>query len=327
MKRRSSSYLFLISIFYTNPKSNFYYYVVSSNTSTTGTTSATTTTSTTTSHRNTITNNVNIEYQYQYSNRYNSQKNIPKRDNHNDYHHNHHKAITRSLRSGSMIRERDNDDDTYGSSSYNKPSSSSSSSSSSYGSYGSYGTSSSSSLSKSKGGKSSTNKSFGSYTNYKYQHEEPMIPLAWVILLIITSVAIGMLITANEFISNTEGNIANFCRLSVNTLDCIWKIIYNCYKCQLSEIPNVVWSGGVDDNEESYTEQELQRMKCRPGIERALEVEHQRSMNKLRNEFKKKKTEMGNKIAKKVGVVERGPGLVALLGQKKTYMKVSTDEN
>ena len=157
-----------------------------------------------------------------------------------------------------------------------------------------------------------------------------MIPLAWVILLIIAFMGIGMLLTANEFISNSEGNWANFCRLSVSILDCVWKIFYNCYHCRLSEIPNIVWTGGVhqgdNDEEDAYTEQELQCMKPRPGIERALDVEHQKSMNKLKKEFVKKKTAMGNKIAKKVGVVERGPGLVALFGERKTYMQVSTDE-
>jgi hypothetical protein len=148
-----------------------------------------------------------------------------------------------------------------------------------------------------------------------------MVPLAWVILLVITFVGIGMLITANEFISNSEGNLANFCRLSVNVLDCIWKIFYNCYKCRLSEIPNVVWAGNEEtDDEDAYTELELQNMKCRPGIERAMEVEHQRSMNKLKREFRQKKT------AKKVGVVERGPGLAALLGARKTYVQAPTTE-
>ena len=50
-------------------------------------------------------------------------------------------------------------------------------------------------------------------------------------------------------------------------------------------------------------------------------------MNRLRKDFSKKKTGLGKKIAKKVGVVERGPGLVALLGgERKTYMKVNTIE-
>lgn len=153
-----------------------------------------------------------------------------------------------------------------------------------------------------------------------------MIPLAWVILLVITSVSIGMLLTANEFITNSEGNLANFCRLSVNVLDCAWKIIYNCYHCRLSEIPNVVWAGDYVDDDDAYTEEELENMKCRPGIERALDVEHERSMKKMRKEFQKK-TELGKKIAKKVGIAERGPGLSRFLGEKKTYMKVDQTED
>mmetsp|Transcript_11209 Transcript_11209/g.16961 ORF Transcript_11209/g.16961 Transcript_11209/m.16961 type:complete len:345 (+) Transcript_11209:277-1311(+) len=223
------------------------------------------------------------------------------------------------------------------------PSSSSSSrshygSSSSYGSYGSPSSSSSSSYSsysspRSKYGGSSSSYGSGSGSgSYKYRHEEPMVPLAWVILLVITFVGIGMLITANEFIYNTEGNLANFCRLSVKILDCIWRIIYNCYHCRLSEIPNVVWTAIDDDDDENdgdaYTEEELQRMKLRPGIERALDVEHNRSMNRMKKEFSKnKKTEMGKKIAKKVGVAERGPGLKALMGgEKRTYARVNTEE-
>ena len=153
-----------------------------------------------------------------------------------------------------------------------------------------------------------------------------MIPLAWVILLMITSVSIGMLLTANEFISNSEGNLANFCRLSVNVLDCAWKIIYNCYHCRLSEIPNVVWAGDYVDDDDAYTEEELENMKCRPGIERALDVEHERSMSKMKKEFRKK-TEMGKKIARKVGVHERGPGLTGLLGERKKYMKINQTED
>ncbi len=216
---------------------------------------------------------------------------------------------------------------SYGSPSYGSSTSSRGSSPSSHGSYGSYGGSSSYSGSHRSPSGSSSSSSYGSYnSSSKYQHEEPMIPLAWVILLIIASVGIGMLITANEFISNSEGNWANFCRLSVSILDCLWKIIYNCYHCRLSEIPNVVWAGEEDDDIEAYTEQELQNMKPRPGIERALDVEHKRSMNRLKKEFGKKKTALGNKIAKKVGVIERGPGLVALLGERKTYLQVNTEE-
>jgi hypothetical protein len=208
-----------------------------------------------------------------------------------------------------------NKKNTNKSSGYFSGGSSSSSKGSSYGSYGSYGSSSSSSSSKSK-----TSKSRGknSSNSYKYQHEEPMVPLAWVILLVITCVGIGMVITANEFISNSEGNLANFCRLSVNILECVWKIIYNCYHCRLSDIPNVVWYGEDDNAEDTYTDEELENMKLRPGIERALDVEHQRSMGRLKKEFSKRKTAMGNKIARKVGVVERGPGLLALLGERNT---------
>ncbi len=233
--------------------------------------------------------------------------------------------------SGGSSHHSSNSSNGAGSYSSAKSSSSSSYDRSSYGSYGSYGSSSSSKASSSRfrpstsehGSSSST---YGSYGNYKYQHEEPMVPLAWVILLIITSVGLGMLLTANEFINHSEGNWANFCRLSVSILDCVWKIIYNCYRCRLSEIPNIVWTGGEDDDEDAYTDQELQNMKPRPGIERALDVEHKRSMNRLRKEFEQKKTGLGKKIAKTVGVVERGPGLVAFLGERKTYMKVSTSE-
>jgi len=161
-----------------------------------------------------------------------------------------------------------------GSSSYGGSPSSSISSSSSYGS-SSYGGSNSGG-SYSQHGSSRSRSSNRGYNNFSY--DLPRIPLAWVILIIISNTAIAILLTAHQFENNPEGIFANFCRLCNNTLDCLYRLVYNCYHCRLNEIPTVVCA--EDGDEDAYTEQELHSMKLRPGVGRALEVEHHKAMRK-----------------------------------------------
>ena len=53
----------------------------------------------------------------------------------------------------------------------------------------------------------------------------------WGFLLLTTTSAIGMLATAHQFETNPEGAVANFCRLSLHTIECIWKIGEATAKC------------------------------------------------------------------------------------------------
>jgi len=177
--------------------------------------------------------------------------------------------------------------------------------------YGSYGSSSSTSSSYGSAynqdnyvtPSSSSNSNYGSassYSNYSPQYgnygkekhntwgstsfhgDAFHVPLAWVVLVTLATFCVSTLITAHQFECNAEGNFANFCRLCINTLDCLWKLVYNLYHCRLNEIPSV--TSAVDDDD--YTEQELLTMKLRPGIGRALEVEHHKSMMKTAQQIK-----------------------------------------
>ena len=77
---------------------------------------------------------------------------------------------------------------------------------------------------------------------------------------------------------NPDGKYATCCRSIVEKLEFFWKLCYNLYHCQLGEKHDVVCAIDEDDDN---TEQELQTMKLRPGIEKALTVEHNRAMKKM----------------------------------------------
>ena len=172
-----------------------------------------------------------------------------------------------------------------------------------YGSYGSstgasssssiYGTPSYSSGSSSYSGYDSqpSTSQYGNYGKTSHwgsssngQHGDQLhVPIAWVILINLSIFFISTLITAHQFEHYPEGNFANFCRLCINAMDCIFKLVYNLYHCRLNEIPSVV---SAEDADDEYTEQELQNMKLRPGISKALEVEHHKSMRKTALQIK-----------------------------------------
>ena len=156
--------------------------------------------------------------------------------------------------------------------------------------------------------------------------KEPIkIDLFWVIILIMLTLGMGTLLTAYQFEHNSGGDYPNFCRLALNTFYCLWMILYNMYRCRLGEIPSVVCASDEYADEDPYTEQELQTMQCRPGIENALEREHARSMRKLLHSdgtTKKKSIKeltsqfgknVGDKIQINIGPVRKGPGLESIL--------------
>jgi len=187
------------------------------------------------------------------------------------------------------------------------------SSSSSYGGSSPYSSSSSSSYggsSSSYGGSSSYGKSsYGKSTSYKRLRDPIKVRLSYAITLTITILTLGMFVTAHQLLSNPKGRYANSCVRSIECLECIWKLCYNLYHCRLGEIHDVVCA--IDDEEEDYTEQELATMKLRPGIEKALTVEHTRAINKMtgkevRDKIKKK---IKKKISEKIGPVRKGPGM------------------
>jgi hypothetical protein len=110
-------------------------------------------------------------------------------------------------------------------------------------------------------------------------------------LLFVT--VVGMMLTAYMFDNYPEGTFANCCRVSLMTVKCIFKVGYNLYHCRLSEIPQVVFAS--DYEEEELTDEDLERMKLRPGIERALDVEHRKALRKVGIEMNKIKVSNGAK--------------------------------
>jgi len=76
----------------------------------------------------------------------------------------------------------------------------------------------------------------------------------------------------------------------------VWKVLYNLYHCRLGDIPAVVCAD--DDEDDEYTDEDLETMKLRPGIERALDVEHRKALRRTTQELKKMKIK-----------VRKGPGM------------------
>jgi len=153
-----------------------------------------------------------------------------------------------------------------------------------------------------------------SYSSYKPHRDPLQIRLSTALTLLLTLLTVVTLLTAHQFVINPKGRYANSCKSSIEFLECIWKICYNLYHCRLGEIHDVVCA--IDDEwEEEYSEQELAEMKLRPGIEKALGVEHQRALDKMSGKAvaKKIKKKITKKIAEKIGPIRKGPGMGSLV--------------
>lgn len=69
----------------------------------------------------------------------------------------------------------------------------------------------------------------------------------------------------------------------MTTADCLFKIGFNCYNCRMSEVVDTICPG--EDEDHDFTDDELERMTLRPGIERALDKEHGKVMKKMEVEM------------------------------------------
>jgi len=116
-----------------------------------------------------------------------------------------------------------------------------------------------------------------------FQTKVSLLPILF--LFIVFSLA-GMLATAHHMENNPEGTFANCCRVSLGTVACVYGVVYNLYHCRLGDIPQVVCAAD-EDVMDDYTDEELERMKLRPGIERALDVEHRKALRKVGIEMNK----------------------------------------
>jgi hypothetical protein len=108
----------------------------------------------------------------------------------------------------------------------------------------------------------------------------PLIPV-----LIISSVLLyfGMVLTAFMYQVHPESMFTNCCRLSINTSRTAYQIGFNLYHCRLGDIPPIVCAM---DDEDDLDDEEIARMKPRAGIDRALEIEHKKTMDRAITETK-----------------------------------------
>jgi hypothetical protein len=193
-------------------------------------------------------------------------------------------------------------------------------SSSSYGGTSAYGSSSSSSSPGSSssyssrwGGTGSTatssSRQWGTYSNNSRGGHSNAVKIdlfkgIFFLLLISTG---GMLLTAHSMENDPEGTFANCCRVSLHTVNCVYSIIYNLYHCRLGEIPAII-CGANNLEEDEYTDEELERMNLRPGIERALDVEHRKALRKVGVEMNMIKTSSKNGSSSKKNGASGGSG-------------------
>ena len=139
--------------------------------------------------------------------------------------------------------------------------------------YGNYGT----------GYGYSSSTSSNSYSSYGSEDEDVGV-IVLVVFLFFVSTLSAMLYTAHAFTQHPDGTFVNCCLLSLNSADMFYRIAYNVYNCRLSEVVDIICPGEDDDE---YTDEELERMKLRPGIERVLDKEHLKAMKNM-------EVEMGN---------------------------------
>ena len=173
---------------------------------------------------------------------------------------------------------------TYGSdSSYGSGSTYGASSGSSYGSASSYGSDSYSS----QWGTGAASSQWGTSQSSKSKLSVPTVNISLFLALFLAVIIAlaGMLVTAHQMEHDPEGTYANCCRVSLHTVNCIYKVVYNLYHCRLGEIPQVVLASELEEDE--YTDEEIERMRLRPGIERALDVEHRKALRKVGIEMNK----------------------------------------
>ena len=177
---------------------------------------------------------------------------------------------------------------SYGSSTYGGSSTTTASSTTTKDSYSSAWGATGGASGSSSWGTGSTGSSWGSKASSSFSKlHGPSVQLSIipVVLLSVLITFIGMLITAHRMENDPEGNFANCCRVLLHTVNCIYKVIYNLYHCRLGDIPQVVFASELE--EEEYTEEEIERMRLRPGIERALDVEHRKALRKVGIEMNK----------------------------------------
>lgn len=146
--------------------------------------------------------------------------------------------------------------------------------SSSYGS--SYGSSSY--------GSSSQYGNYGSSSSFKKPSSaSARVSLLGVVLVFFLMFPASALFTAYAFEHHPEGTYANFCRLSLNSTRCVYRMVYNIYHCRLGALTRNLFTEDEEQYGKDYSDEELERMKARPGLESAMDAEHGKAMKRLNN--------------------------------------------
>lgn len=109
------------------------------------------------------------------------------------------------------------------------------------------------------------------------------VPIIPVLILGGLMMYCGMVFTAFMYQERPESTFTNCCRLSINTSKTAWSIAFNLYHCRLGEIPPIVCAM---DDEDDLSDDEIERMKPRPGIDKALQIEHCKAMARTSIETK-----------------------------------------
>ena len=104
------------------------------------------------------------------------------------------------------------------------------------------------------------------------------VPLFPAMIVAVFFTYCGMLCTAFMYQARPESIFTNCCRLSINCLRNSYAIAFNLYHCRLGEITPIVCA--LDD-EDDLDDEELERMKPRPGIQKALTIEHRKALARV----------------------------------------------
>ena len=104
------------------------------------------------------------------------------------------------------------------------------------------------------------------------------VPLVPAIIVASIFMCCGMLCTAFMYQARSESTFTNCCRLVIHCIRSACAIAYNLYRCRLGNIPPIVCA--MEDADD-LDDEELERMKPRPGIEKALHIEHEKALSRV----------------------------------------------
>lgn len=135
---------------------------------------------------------------------------------------------------------------------------------------------------------SSTATTKSKFTTYKQLPTITISVIPAILFLLLLTLGM-MLLTAHRMEHYPEGNFANCCRVLLHSVSCFSRLLYNLYYGRWGDIVHRMATLGDEDDDtmEDYTDEEMERMKLRPGIERALDVEHSKALRRVGIEMEK----------------------------------------